>query len=156
EGAELLGYRAITICGTRDPVLIEQFDDYLDTIRDSTATKAQAFGVSPEQYHLTFRVYGRDGVMGGREVVHQTGSHELGIITEVIAADQETANAVLAIARPTILHTDFPGRLCKEGNMAFPFSPSDIECGPAYRFSVFHVVEPTDPMEMFDIEYSTV
>ena len=73
-------------------------------------------------------------------------------MAEVIAADQETANDVLAITRPNLLHVDFPGRLCKEGNMAFPFSPSDLECGPVYRFSVFHVVEPDDPLGMFDIE----
>ena len=42
---------------------------------------------------------------------------------------QEIANAVVGLARVTLLHSDFPGRLCKEGNMAFPFSPSDIERG---------------------------
>ena len=152
EGAELLGYRAITICGTRDPGLISQFDAFLDSVRENVATKAQAFGVAPEEYRLNIRVYGRDGVMAAREPVERTASHELGIVAEVIADDQETANDVLAITRPNLLHVDFPGRLCKEGNMAFPFSPSDLECGPVYRFSVFHVVEPDDPLGMFDIE----
>jgi hypothetical protein len=54
------------------------------------------------------------------------------------------------------MHNDFPGRLCKEGNMAFPFSPSDIECGPAYRFNVYHIVEPKTPTEMFPIDYEDV
>jgi hypothetical protein len=52
-----------------------------------------------------------------------------------------------------MLHTDFPGRLCREGNMAFPFSPSDIEVGAMYRFSVFHTVAPDDPLVMFPIEH---
>jgi hypothetical protein len=40
--------------------------------------------------------------------------------------------------------------------MAFPFSPSDIEAGPVYRFSVFHTLVPDDPLEMFPIEYERV
>jgi hypothetical protein len=63
---------------------------------------------------------------------------------------------VLSIARVNTLHNDFPGRLCREGNMAFPFSPSDIACGPAYRFSIYHIVEPDDPLHMFPIDYVTV
>ena len=64
----------------------------------------------------------------------------------MVAASQELANAVLSIARVQMLHVDFPGRLCKEGNMAFPYSPSDIETAPAYRFSVFHTVGIDDTL----------
>jgi hypothetical protein len=63
---------------------------------------------------------------------------------------------VLAMARTSLLHADFPGRLCKEGNMAFPFSPSDIELGPLYRFSVFHTLALQDPCELFPIEHERV
>ena len=156
EGAELAGYRAITMCGTRDPGLIGQFDSFLDSVRENVSKKAAAFGVPDDQYKLTFRVYGKNAVMNAREPVAMTQSHELGVLVEVIAAEQETANAVLAISRTNVLHVDFPNRMCKEGNMAFPFSPSDVPCGPVYRFSVFHVVEPGDPLKPFDIEYVSV
>jgi hypothetical protein len=156
EGAELAGYRAITICGTRDPGLLSQWDSYVATVRQNIVDKARAFGVEPDQYHLIYRVYGRDGVMGDWEPNKQSRAHELGILVEVVGKTQEIANAVLSIARVNTLHVDFPGRLCKEGNMAFPFSPSDIEAGAAYRFSVFHVVEDIDPLEMFPIEYEMV
>ena len=63
---------------------------------------------------------------------------------------------MLAMARTSLLHADFPGRLCKEGNMAFPFSPSDIELGPLYRFSIFHTLAPEDPYELFPIEHERV
>jgi len=156
EGAELMGYRAITICGTRDPMLIGQSEDYFDLVREATATKVEAMGIGRDEYQLLFRAYGRDGVMAEREPLAASPSHELGILVEVIADSQEMANTVLSVARVSTLHLDFPGRLCKEGNMAFPFSPSDIECGPAYRFSVYHIVEPKDAMEMFPIEYEDV
>jgi hypothetical protein len=156
EGAEFAGYRAITICGTRDPLLIARLDAFLADVREGVHFKAAAMGITTEQYTLIFRVYGRDGVMGRREPVREVTSHEVGILAEVVAPEQEIASAVLALARVTLLHTDFPGRLCREGNMAFPFSPADIVTEPCYRFSIFHVVEPKDPYEMFPIEYETV
>jgi hypothetical protein len=156
EGAELAGYRTITICGTRDPGLLGQWDSYLASVRDNIVTKARAFGGEPDQYKLIYRVYGRNGVMGDWEPVKESRSHELGILVEVVGKTQEIANAVLSIARVNTLHVDFPGRLCKEGNMAFPFSPSDIEAGPCYRFSVFHVVKDIDPLSMFPIQYEMV
>ncbi|MGQ0663046.1 MAG: acyclic terpene utilization AtuA family protein [Pseudomonadota bacterium] len=156
EGAELVGHRTLTLCGTRDPMLIGQIDGYLEAVRRNVEDKAAAFGVQPDRYRLIFRVYGRNGVMGETEPVADSRAHELGIVVEVVAPTQEISNAVLAIARVNTLHVDFPGRLCKEGNMAFPFSPSDIETSPVYRFSVFHVVTPDDPYEMFPIEFEAV
>ena len=156
EGVERAGYRAITICGTRDPVLIGQIDSYLATHRETVATKAASFGVPRSEYELVVRTYGKDGVMAGWETEREIRGHELGFVIEVVGKTQDIANAVVAMARTSMLHADFPGRLCKEGNMAFPFSPSDIEMGPMYRFSIFHVVAPRDPYEMFPIEYETV
>lgn len=156
EGAALAGYRAITICGTRDPGLIGIIDDYLASVRENVAAKAADFGIPPESYTLIFRQYGRNGVMSEREPELGDTPHEVGLLVEVVAPTQDEAAAVLSIARVNTLHVDFPGRLCKEGNMAFPFSPSDIQTGPAYRFSVFHVLEDADPLAMFPIEYHEV
>ena len=156
EGAEKVGYSAITFAGTRDPGLVETIDTFLDSVRASIALKVGAFDVRPEDYQLVYRLYGKNGVMGDWEPKRETASHEIGILAEVIAQSQEIANAVLAVARASLLHTDFTGRMCKEGNMAFPFSPSDIERGPIYQFSLRHVVEPNDPYEMFPIEYETI
>ena len=157
EGVEKAGYRAICVCGTRDPLLISRLDSFLDSVRNEVATKAAAFGATPDTYQLGIRVYGRDGVMAAREPVRDALPHELGFVIEVVAQQsQEMASAVLGMARTNMLHTDFPGRLCREGNMAFPFSPSDIDVGPVYRFSVYHVAEVDSPTELFPIEYEMV
>ncbi len=156
EGAECIGFRAITICGTRDPILISQIDSYLQTVREDVAMRATGFGVSPEKYQLVFHVYGKDGVMGAAEPVKQISSHELGIVVEVLSETEEDARAVLSIARVVIPKVDFVGRLCKSGNMAFPFSPSDISVGLTFKFSVFHVVKPDSPYSMFPITYEQV
>ena len=137
-------------------MLISQISSYLETHREKVAVKAASFAGPPSDYTMVLRVYGRDGVMGAWEPEKEIRSHELGIVIEVVGKTQDIANAVIAMARTSMLHADFPGRLCKEGNMAFPFSPSDIELGPMFRFSIFHVVAPDDPYEMFPIEYETV
>ena len=105
---------------------------------------------------MAVRVIGRDAVMAGWEPVRQVISHELGFVIEVLADDQEVANAVLAMARTSLLHADFPGRLCKEGNMAFPFSPFDIPLGELYRLSIFHTLTVDNPCAIFPIEYESV
>ncbi|HVY18100.1 MAG TPA: acyclic terpene utilization AtuA family protein [Rhodopila sp.] len=157
EGVELAGYRSICVCGTRDPLLIGRLDDFLQSVRQEVATKAAQFGADPDSYQLAIRVYGRDGVMAEREPMRGVLPHELGFVIEVVSRrSQEMASAVLGMARTNMLHTDFPGRLCREGNMAFPFSPSDIEVGPVYRFSIYHTAELDDPTEPFPIEYETV
>jgi len=156
EGAEKTGYSAIAFAGTRDPGLVAQIDQFSENVRAAVATKVAALGVSPEEYQLVLRLYGRNGVMGEAEIIKQSASHEIGILAEAVAKTQEIANAVVGLTRVTLLHSDFPGRLCKEGNMAFPFSPSDIERGAIYQFSLRHVVEPDDALEMFPIEYEDI
>lgn len=156
EGAELVGYRAITICATRDPILIGQIDTYLDEVRAEIDRRATAFGVPASEYQLVFHVYGRDGVMGKMEPLRDARSHEVCLIVEIVSATQAKAATVLSIARVITPKTDFPGRLCNSGNMAFPFSPSDINVGPVYRFSVFHVIDGVDPYEMFPMHLEEV
>jgi hypothetical protein len=52
-----------------------------------------------------------------------------------------------------MLHYPYPGRKSTAGNLAFLYSPSDIACGPVYKFSVYHLVEVDDPRELFTTEY---
>ena len=50
----------------------------------------------------------------------------LGFVIEVVIA-RDIANAVLAMARTSMMHADFPGRLCKGSQHGIPVGPSDIE-----------------------------
>ena len=156
EGAEMVGYSAITLAATRDPGLIGQIDSFMEFVRTSTSTKVSALGILPDDYQLVIRLYGSQGVMGAWEPNKGAVPVELSIIAEVVGKTQEIANAALSLARVTLLHSDFPGRMCREGNMAFPFSPSDIERGAIYQFTFQHVVEIDDPLQMFPIEYENV
>jgi hypothetical protein len=156
EGAKRVGYSAIAIAATRDPGLIGQIDSFMDFVRSSTATKVTALDISPDDYQLVLRLYGQNGVMGAWEPSRDVVPIEVAIIAEVVGRTQEIANAALSLARVTLLHSDFHGRMCREGNMAFPFSPSDIERGAIYEFMLQHVVEIDDPLQMFPIDYEQV
>ncbi|PLP98471.1 acyclic terpene utilization AtuA family protein [Cupriavidus pauculus] len=156
EGVRHAGYSAIALAATRDPGLIGQIDSFMSSVRTATATKVAALGIGPDDYRLVLRQYGRNGVMGAWEPEQSAAPVEVSIIAEVVARTQDIANAALSLARVTLLHSDFPGRMCREGNMAFPFSPSDIERGPIYEFMLQHVLEINDPLRMFPVEYEQV
>jgi len=146
EGVRRVGYRTLAIAGVRDPILISQIDAYLENIRQRVAE------TYPDGYRLLFHVYGRDGVMGRLEQVKEIRAHEIGLVIEVVADDPDTSAAVLALARSAGLHVSYPGRKAIAGNLAFPFSPSDIKAGEVYEFNIYHLVVVDDPLELFPIE----
>ena len=156
EGVRFAGYRTVFIAGTRDPTLIAGIDDFIAAVHRRTAAEAARLAIPPGSYRLGIRLYGKDATMGAREPVRTTTAHELGILAEVVADTEDISKAIMAKARYMLLHTDFPGRKCISGNLAIPFSPSDIPVGPVYEFSVWHRVALDDPLEIFPVEFVEV
>jgi len=151
EGARKIGYRTVSIAGTRDPVMMEKIDDIIDGVKERVADN---FRESNKTYDLNFIVYGRDGVMGKLEPLREVfKSHEFGIIIEAVAGTQELANTICATARSTMLHFGYEGRRATAGNLAFPYSPSDFKAGEVYAFSVYHLLQVDDPASVFPIDY---
>jgi hypothetical protein len=151
EGAALQGYRTICVCGIRDHILISQLDSFFEAVREATRNN---FGA--REYRLNFRVYGRDGVMGPLEPTPRVAGHEVGVIVDVLAPTQKEADTICGFARSTALHYGYPGRIATAGNLAFPFSPSDISAGPVYEFSVYHLMDMENPETTFPAEYQTL
>lgn len=151
EGARRVGYRAISIGGIRDPILLARLDDLIEGVR---AAVADNFPRS--RGHLAFRVYGRDGVMGEREPRRRVEGHEACLILDAVAPTQAEADVLCGFARSTALHYGYPGRVATAGNLAFPFSPSDLHAGPVFDFSVYHLMELDDPVRPFPCERITL
>lgn len=150
EGSSQVGFRTIFIAGVRDPILIENIDRITRGVAEEI--RADYREVPESGYRLLFHVYGKNAVMGDLEPLGRPG-HEIGVVVEVVASTQELASAICATARSTMLHYPYPGRKSTAGNLAFLYSPSDIACGPVYKFSVYHLVEVDDPRELFTTEY---
>lgn len=152
EGVTAIGFRTVFVAGVRDPDLIAGIEDFVTACRGRVANEAVSLGIDPDSYTLTVRLYGRNAVMGAREPVQDPNPHEIGVVADVIAPDEDTSRAIMAKARYALLHTDFRGRKCISGNLAIPFSPSDLPAGEAYRFSVWHTLEIDDPLAPFPME----
>lgn len=151
EGARRIGYRTVSIAGTRDPVMIGKIDDITAGVRERVADN---FKANNWEYYLNFTIYGRNGVMGALEPDPSAqGSHELGIVIEAVADTQEKADTICAFARSTMLHYGYEGRRATAGNLAFPYSPSDFHAGEVYVFSVYHLLETDDPAKLFPVQY---
>ena len=152
EGARPMGYRTVSIAGTRDPVMIGQIDAIVQGVRERVADN---FRERALDYRLHFHLYGKNGVMGALEPSTGAG-HELGIIIEATAPTEAEADTICAFARSTMLHYGYEGRRATAGNLAFPYSPSDLRAGLVYEFSVYHLLHVKDPGAIFPVEIEVI
>ncbi len=154
EGARHRGFRTIAIAGVRDPLVIQNLA-YIEKVAAHAVAQNLNGLLSPDSYQLRILAYGRDAVMG--EVDAWVGvPHELGLVLEAMADTQDNADVALALFRSSILHCPFPGRKSTAGNLAFPYSPSDISLGPAYEFSIYHRMVGERSPDLFRVEHFDV
>lgn len=125
EGVRCAGYRTICPATVHDPDTIAHMDTIMQTATDFVRENTR--GVLPENsYTVSLKTVGGAG-------------SALGITIDVVADTQDIADTVCALLRSRMLHCDYEGRKSSAGNLAFPFSPSDIHVGAVYEFSVFHL-----------------
>ncbi len=153
EAAEQVGYRSIVVVGIRDAVMIRELDHVFDHVRERAEER---FGLAGNGISLLLRTYGRDGVMGSLEPERDLPPKEVGLVIDAVAPDQDTATAVAMFTRGVLQHAHYPGILTTAGNMAYPFSPFGVPVGPAYRFSIYHLMPVADACECFPIHYETI
>ena len=125
EGVRCVGYRTICIAGIYDAMTIGRMDYIESVVREFVSKNS---GLGADDFTLNFRKY------GGAE-------SSLCIVIDCVGKTQELADTVCSLARSRMLHCDYEGRKSSAGNLAFPFSPSDIHVGPVYEFSVFHLAK---------------
>ena len=128
EGVRCVGYRTICVGGIYDPNTINHMDFIEETVTNFIHESAS---VTPDNYHLNFRRYG-------------DANSNMCVVIDVVGKTQEIADMICALARSRMLHCDYTGRKSSAGNVAFPFSPSDIHVGEVYEFSVFHLADVDD------------
>jgi hypothetical protein len=153
EGARKVGERAILLCGTADPRFIERHEQLLreveGVVRELVCEDAQ------EDYVLSWRAYGASGVrMHG--IADAAPPSEMFILGECIAPTRERAAEVVRTTKQYLLHHGYEGRLSTGGNLAFPFTPPEVSVGPAYRFSIYHLMRCDDLDALFPLEIETV
>ncbi len=142
EGVKISGYRTICPATIHDPSTVKNIDKIIDTVNKFVAETA-APAISAADYRIAYKT------VGGPE-------SSFGITIDVLGKTQAIADTVCALARSRMLHCDYVGRKSSAGNLAFPFSPSDIHVGEVYEFSVFHLACVDDLAEIARYEMEDI
>lgn len=144
EGACRVGARAVLLAGIADPVLLS----CLDTVLEAVTAKVRR--LLPGDWQLVPHVYGR-GAVRPLPPAHQA-THEAGLVLEFIATDADQARTAAAVYKQNLLHHGYPGRVSTAGNLAFAFTPSELDAQEAWRFALYHVMTDAPLEEIFRIE----
>jgi len=146
EGAEKVGYRSIFIGGAKDPVMIGKMDEIVagarQNIIEAMARRQLTVG---KDYHITFRIYGKNAVMGEREIYRGPPPHELGVILDIVAGTQELAEDICYFGKNALVWCNFEGRVTTAGNLAYPYSPTIQNLGEVYKLRIHHLLPVDDP-----------
>ncbi|MBX9698299.1 MAG: DUF1446 domain-containing protein [Acetobacteraceae bacterium] len=148
EGAAPCGERAVCLAATADPAVIAN----RDLITEGVARAVREI-LPGAAFDLRFRSYGAGatGLYPGAATALPVPG-EVFFLIECVAPTADLAKAVVGVAKQSMLHFGFPGRLSTGGNLAFPFTPPEIMAGPAWRFSVYHIAECDDLAARFPVE----
>jgi hypothetical protein len=160
EGSQLVGYQTVVIGGIRDPYIIRALDTLLPKARaffDARIADLFPGQLTGKDYDISYRIYGRDAVMGGLEPNRNSApAYEVGVLITITAPTQELANKIATFVSHVSAHLPVPEYHGIISSIAYPFSPPELPRGAVYRFSVNHVVAPDDPYEMFRTEFVEV
>lgn len=148
EGAARVGERCVLLAGVADPTLLAQLDNILQ------AVETRVRQLVPGDWALYPHVYGQGAVRPLPPAQHSR--HEAGLVVEFIAPSADLARTAAGVFKQNLLHHGFAGRHCSAGNLAFAFTPSELNAGTAYRFVLYHVMQAAPLAALFQIETCTV
>lgn len=147
EGVTRMGERCVLLGATVDPRVIANLDTILPQVQRNV--RGMLPPGSPD-YSVHVRRYGIDGVTDWpTNAAHPP--REVFLLLEFVAPTREYAKTVCAMTKQYLLHHGFPGRLSTSGNLAFPFTPPELDAGTAFRFSVYHIMQVDDLAPLFPV-----
>lgn len=142
EGVKFEGYRRVAVAGVSDPLILRQFDSWLQACEQDAHNKIRAgMGLEPEDYRLRHLVYGNP---------NDPDTESVGVVFDIIAKNPEDADGIISNVWHTALHVPIREWEGAQSQTAFPFSPPTLmtqENGATYSFCLNHVIEVEDPLE---------
>jgi hypothetical protein len=144
EGAARVGARAVLLAGVADPTFIEQLPQALLQVQ------ARVHQLVAGDWQMVPHVYGQGAVRPLPP--EQRSAHEVGLVLEFLADGLELARTAAAVFKQNLLHLGYPGRLTTGGNLAFAFTPSELDAHESYRFRLYHRLDGADPDQVFGLE----
>ncbi len=148
EAAAAVGERVVLIAGATDSTLLKVLPQVLNDVEQ----KVRA--LVPGAWSRYAHIYGQGAV---RPLpAHLQTAHEVGLVIEFIAPDQDTALAAASVYKQNLLHHGYPGRVSTAGNIAFAFTPSELRANTAYKFVLYHELMGERLGEMFKVEMQEI
>ena len=115
-----------------------------------TAVEQKVRALVPGEWQMVPHVYGHGAV---RPLpLHQHSSHEAGLVLEFISRQSAVARTAAGVFKQNLLHHSYPGRMTTGGNLAFAFTPSEVDAHQAYRFALYHVLRDAPLERLFRVE----
>jgi hypothetical protein len=150
DGSCIVGDRLVGFGGIRDPYTIKNIAKVIQWAKDQVEER-----FAGKEYHLSYRIFGKNGVMGDLEPVKETKSHELLVVVEGVAPTEEVAEEVTLIGTRQIFYARLPEVKGTAGTAAFILDEV-IKVSPAYEWTMDHTVAVDDPMELFTVNMITI
>lgn len=150
EGSGKVGERYLGLAGIRDPYSIKNIDKIIQWAKDQVEERLHG-----REYYLSYRIFGKNGVMGDLEPVKETKSHELLVVVEGVSPDEKVAEEVAMIGMRQIFYARLPEVKGTAGTAAFILDEVN-KVSPAYEWTLNHTVAVDDPMELFQTHMTTV
>ncbi len=146
EGAGKVGERYMGLAGVRDPYTIKNIDKVIEWAKSQVKER-----LPDAEYQLSYRIFGKNGVMGDLEPMKETKSHELLLVVEGVSKDKKVAEEVTLVGTRQIFYARLPEVKGTAGTAAFILDEV-FEVSPAYTWTMNHVVPVDDPLELFPIK----
>lgn len=148
EGAGGDAFQTIMIVGVRDPKVLAALDIFEERLLAALHARIEiAVGPAAEDYDLSLRLYGWNGVTGHAPPLGTPSPVEVGVMLVITAATQPLATRIAKTCNPQFFH--FAMEKGQElPSYAYPFSPAEIERGQVYGFRLNHVVQAVDGLEL--------
>ena len=145
EGSGKVGERYMGMAGIRDPYTIKNIDKVIDWAKSQVKER-----LGDKEYQLSYRIFGKNGVMGDLEPIKETKSHELLVVVEGVSKDDKVAEEATLIGTRQIFYARLPEVKGTAGTAAFVLDEV-TKISSAYRWTLNHTVEVDDPLELFPI-----
>ncbi len=149
EGASREGERVVLLAGCADPKVIANMEEILGNVESIVRD------IVPGDYRIYPRVYGLNGVVDWT-TSPQSPPREVFILVECISENADEAKTATGVFKQYLLHHGFSGRISTGGNIAFPFTPPELDAGTAYRFSVYHQMAVDNISDIFPVEVEEI
>jgi len=150
EGSGKVGERYLGMAGIRDPYTIKNIDKVIEWAKAQVKERFDG-----EDYQLSYRIFGKNGVMGDLEPIKETKSHELLVVVEGVAPTKKMAEEITLIGTRQIFYARLPEVKGTAGTAAFVVDEV-IEISPAFEWTMNHTVAVDDPTELFPITMTDI